>query len=121
MAELLFDDERPPVADDPVAKRARSPQAKRKEATETNRGGRHLPLLPQPALELALVVRNSNRAHNSNATFDTTAKSNPTQTRALELIELIPKHAESRTRHQLLAPINGAKPNLCPSPRVTSG
>jgi Transposase DDE domain len=92
-AELLFDDEHPPIAADPVAKRARSPQAKRKAATKQTAAGATCHSFPTLLSELALVVRNTNRVHESDATFDTITESNPTQARALELIELIPKHA----------------------------
>lgn len=92
-AELLFDDERPPVAADPVAKAERSPEAKRKASTQRTTAGEVCHSFRSLLDELALVVRNTNRVNGSDATFDTTTESNPTQARALELIELIPKHA----------------------------
>src|SRR5207245_6013251 len=52
-AELLFVDEQPPLADDPVAKAERSPEAKRKASTQRTANGdpchsfaRLLPALP---------------------------------------------------------------------------
>ena len=92
-AELLFDDERPPVPDDPVDKRERSPQAKRKASTKRTASGEPCHSFRSLLDELALVVRNTNRVRGSEATFDTVTESNPTQARALELIELPPQPA----------------------------
>ncbi|MEX0626123.1 MAG: IS1634 family transposase [Chloroflexota bacterium] len=92
-AELLFDDERPLLAEDPVAKAERSPEAKRKASTQRTAAGEVCHSFRSLLAELALLVRNTNRVNGSDATFDTITESNPTQARALELIELIPKHA----------------------------
>jgi hypothetical protein len=92
-AELLFDDERPPVPDDPVAKRQRSPEARRKASTKRTTAGEPCHSFRSLLDELALVVRNTNRIRGSKATFDTVTEPNPTQARALELIELLPKLA----------------------------
>jgi hypothetical protein len=92
-AELLFDDECPPVTDDPVAKAERSPAAKRKASTQRTAAGQVCHSFPSLLNELALVVRNTNRVHGSEATFDTVTAPDPTQARALELTELIPKLA----------------------------
>jgi len=92
-AELLFDDERPPLPADPVAKRERSPQAKRKAATKRTASGQPCHSFRSLLGELALVVRNTNRVRGSQATFDTVTEPSPTQARALELIELSPKLA----------------------------
>ena len=86
-AELLFDDERPPVPEDPVAKRERSPEAKRKAATKRTVARETCHSFRTLLGELALVVRNTNRVRESQATFDTLTEPNPTQARALELIE----------------------------------
>ena len=86
-AELLFDDERPPVAEDPVAKATRSPEAKRKASTQRTAGGETCHSFPSLLSELALIVRNTNRIPGSKATFDTPTDPNPTQARAHELIE----------------------------------
>ena len=48
---------------------------------------------PSLLAELALLVRNTNRIRENQATFDTVTELNPTQARALQLIELIPKPA----------------------------
>jgi len=92
-AELLFDDEHPPVPEDPVAKRERSPEAKRKASTQRTAAGETCHSFRTLIDELALVVRNTNRVRGSEATFDTVTEPNPTQARALELIELMPKLA----------------------------
>lgn len=92
-AELLFDDERPPLAEDPVAKAERSPEAKRKASTQRTAAGEVCHSFRSLLDELALVVRNTNRVNGSDATFDTITASNPTQAGALELIELTAKHA----------------------------
>jgi hypothetical protein len=91
-AELLFDDERPPLLEDPVAKRERSPEAKRKAATKRTDSGQTCHSFRTLLAELALIVRNTNRVRGNQASFDTITDPNPTQARALELIELIPKH-----------------------------
>ncbi len=92
-AELLFDDERRPAPEDPVAKQERSPEAKRKASTQRTAAGEICHSFRSLLDELALVVRNTNRVRNSEATFDTVTEPNPTQARAVELIELIPKLA----------------------------
>ncbi len=92
-AELLFDDECPPVADDPVAKAERSPAAKRKASTQRTAAGEVCHSFRSLLDELALVVRSSNRVPGSTATFDTVTDPNPTQTRAFELVELTAKTA----------------------------
>jgi transposase len=91
-AELLFDDERPPVSEDPVAKAERSAEAKRKASTQRTAAGDTCHSFRSLIDELALVVRNTNRIR-GNGTFETITEANPTQTRALQLIELIPKPA----------------------------
>jgi hypothetical protein len=91
-AELLFDDERPPVPEDPVAKRERSPEAKRKSSTQRTVAGETCHSFRTLIAELALIVRNTNRVRGSEATFDTVTNPNRTQTRAIKLIEQIPKH-----------------------------
>ena len=92
-AELLFDDERPPVADDPVAKAERSPAAKRKASTQRTTSGETCHSFRSLLGELTLVVRSKNRVAGSDATFDTVTDPNPTQTRALQLLERVPKPA----------------------------
>jgi transposase len=92
-AELLFDDERPPLPDDPVAKRERSPEARRKASSKRTATGETCHSFRTLLAELALIVRNTNRVHGSQATFDTVTQSNDAQARALQLTELLPTHA----------------------------
>jgi transposase len=92
-APLLYIDEQPPLATDPVAKAERSPQAKRKASTQRTATGDTCHSYKSLLAELALIVRNSNRVRESQASFDTHTDPNPTQARALELIEQIPKLA----------------------------
>jgi hypothetical protein len=92
-AELLFDDERPPIPQDPIAKAERSPEAKRKASTQRTTAGEVCHSFPTLIHELAPTIRNTNRVRGSAATFNTVTDPNRTQTRALELIEHIPQHA----------------------------
>ncbi len=90
-AELLFDDEHPPQAADPVAKAERSPEAKRKASTKRTAAGQPCHSFRSLIDELALIIRNTNRVRGSQASFDTATEPNPAQARALELIDLLPK------------------------------
>ena len=92
-APLLFSDEQPPLAADPVAKAERSEAAKRKASTQKTESGDTCHTFTSLLAELALIVRNTNRVRESHATFDTVTETNPTQARALELLERIPKLA----------------------------
>ncbi|MBA2630872.1 MAG: IS1634 family transposase [Thermoleophilaceae bacterium] len=85
-AELLFDDECPPVAHDPVAKAERSPTAKRKASTQRTTAGEVCHSFPSLLRELALTVRSKNSVPGSDASFDTVTELNTTQARALALI-----------------------------------
>jgi len=87
-AELLFDDEHPPVSQDPVAKAERSPEAKRKASTQRTAAGQTCHSFRSLIDELKLIVRSTNRVPGSQATFATLTDPNPTQARALELIQL---------------------------------
>jgi hypothetical protein len=92
-AELLFDDEQPPLAADPVAKAERSAAARRKAASKRTAAGELCHSFRSLLAELALVVRNTNRVRGSEASFETVTQLNRTQARALELVERIPKLA----------------------------
>jgi len=92
-APLLFTDEQPPLAADPVAKAERSPEAKRKASTQRTADGEVCHSFPSLLAELALIVRNTNRVNGSEATFDTITESNRTQPRAHQLIEQTAKLA----------------------------
>jgi DDE family transposase len=91
-AELLFVDEQPPLTTDPVAGAERSQAAKRKASTQKTVRGETCHSFPSLLAELALVVRNSNRVRGQVATFATVTEANPTQARAHELLQHIPKH-----------------------------
>src|SRR6266508_1567904 len=76
-AELLFDDERPPLRADPVAKAERSPEAKRKAASKRTTRGEVCHSFPSLIAELALLVRDTNRITGTNATFEKVTRRNP--------------------------------------------
>jgi hypothetical protein len=90
-APLLFIDEQPPLAVDPVAKAERSPAAKRKASTQRTADGEVCHSFPSLLAELALIVRDTNRITDTDAVFTKTTNANPTQTRALTLLQLDPK------------------------------
>ncbi len=92
-APLLYQDEQPPLAADPVAKAERSPTAKRKASTHKTSDGDSCHSFTSLLAELALIVRNTNRVQGSPATFDTVTTPNTTQARAHQLLEHIPKAA----------------------------
>jgi transposase len=84
-AELLFVDEQPPLATDPVAGAQRSQAAKRKASTQKTARGETCHSLPSLLAELALIVRDTNRIAHTGASFTKTTHPNPQQARALEL------------------------------------
>ena len=84
-APLLFNDEQPPLAADPVAKAERSPAAKRKASTQTTASGDTCHSFTSLLAELALIVRDTNRIPQTGAAFSKTTRPDPTQARALEL------------------------------------
>jgi transposase len=84
-AELLFVDEQPPLAADPVAKAERSQAAKRKASTQKTTNGHTCHSFTTLLAELALVVRDTNRIPQTGATFTKTTRPDPSQARALEL------------------------------------
>lgn len=92
-AELTFQDEFPPGQPDPVAKARRSAAAIRKaERKRTSRG--EVPHSFESLIaELGRRTRNTIRVGDSEATFEQLSEPNEVQSRALELVESIPKHA----------------------------
>jgi hypothetical protein len=84
-AELLFVDEQPPLATDPVAGAQRSQAAKRKASTQKTARGETCHSFPSLLAELALIVRDTNRIAHTGASFTKTTRPNPQQARALEL------------------------------------
>jgi hypothetical protein len=82
---LLFDDEHPPAQPDPVAKARRSAQAEQKARSKRTTSGERCHSLPTLLDELATRARNTIRLH-AGASFDQLTQANPTQARALALI-----------------------------------
>src|SRR5919109_1132592 len=84
--ELLFADEHPPLADDPVAPRKRSAQATRKAQRKQGESG--LPCHSWPTLlaHLTLRCRNRIRLAGTQASFERLTEATPLQARALELV-----------------------------------
>jgi len=84
-APLLFKDERPPLARDPVAKATRSAAAQRKAQTKRTQTGQPCHSYHSLIAELGTLTRNTIRLPGAQATFDKLAKPTPLQARALEL------------------------------------
>ena len=89
-APLLFTDEQPLVAPDPVAKAARSPAAQRKAQTKRTQTGERCHSYRSLIAELGTLTRNTIRLPNPEATFDKLAQPTPLQARALELAASAP-------------------------------
>jgi len=87
-APLLFSDEQPSLAGDPVAKAERSPAAKRKASTQKTADGGTCHSFTSLLAELALIVRDTNQITGTEATFTKVTRPNPPQARALELVGL---------------------------------
>lgn len=83
---LLFDDEHPAPTADPVAKAARSPQAKRKAATQRTLGGQPCHSFKTLIAELATQTRNTIHLASTDSSFDQLTKPTPIQAHALKLI-----------------------------------
>ena len=84
-APLLFKDEHPPLADDPVAKANRSPAAQRKAQTKRTTTGEPCHSYRSLTADLATLTRNTIRLPGAQATFDKQTKPTQLQARALEL------------------------------------
>ncbi|MGH3994931.1 MAG: hypothetical protein ACRDSN_21015, partial [Pseudonocardiaceae bacterium] len=84
-AELLFKDECPPTASDPVAKARRSAEAERKARTKRTRRGETAHSFSSLVAEFATLTRNTIRLPGTDASFEKLAKPTPLQARALEL------------------------------------
>jgi hypothetical protein len=84
-APLLFKDDQPPLASDPVAKANRSPAAQRKAQTKRSATGEPCHSYRSLIAELATLTRNTIRLPGAQATFDKLAQPTPLQARALEL------------------------------------
>ena len=84
-APLLFKDEHPPVAADPVAKATRSTDAELKAQTKRTTNGEPCHSYKTLLAELATLTSNTIRPAGATATFAKLAQPTPLQTRALDL------------------------------------
>lgn len=84
--ELLYADEQPPLGDDPVAPRRRSPQGERKAQHKRTERGQPCHSWPTLLRHLSLRCRNTIRLADTNALFEKLTEPTATQTRALELV-----------------------------------
>jgi len=89
-APLLFKDEAPPIAADPVAKASRSAAAQRKAQSKRTAAGEPCHSYRSLIAELGTLTRNTVRLAGSDASFEKLAEPTPIQARALELAEQAP-------------------------------
>jgi transposase len=87
---LLFKDEHPPIAANPVAKATRSAHAQRKAQTKRTSTGEPCHSYRSLLTELGTLTTNTIRLAGANATFERLAEPTPLQARALELVEQAP-------------------------------
>jgi Transposase DDE domain len=87
---LLFKDEHPPIAADPVAKATRSETAQRKAQTKRTAAGQPCHSYRSLLTELGTLTRNTIRLAGANATFERLTEPTPLQAHALELVERAP-------------------------------
>ena len=89
-APLLFKDEHPPIATDPVAKATRSRAAQHKAQTKRTPDGETCHSFKSLLDELATQTRNTIRVPTSTQTFDKLTQPTALQTRAHDLAEHAP-------------------------------
>jgi Transposase DDE domain len=89
-APLIFKDEQPPVAADPVAKATRSTHAQHKAQTKRTSAGEPCHSYTTLLAELATLTRNTIRPAGTTATFDKHTEPTPLQARALDLAATAP-------------------------------
>jgi hypothetical protein len=87
---LLFKDEHPPTATDPVAKATRSPAAQLKTQTKRTTTGEPCHSYKTLLAELATLTRNTIRPAGTDATFNKLSQPTTLQAHALELAEHAP-------------------------------
>jgi hypothetical protein len=87
--ELLFADEHPPLAADPVAPRRRSPEAERKAQRKRTADGQPCHSWPTLLRHLALRCRNTVRLSGTAASFERVSEPTAVQARALELVRTV--------------------------------
>jgi Transposase DDE domain len=85
--ELLYADEQPPLAADPVAPRRRSPEAERKVQRKRTATGEPCHSWPTLLRHLALRCRNTIRLAGTEASFERLSEPTAIQKRALELAQ----------------------------------
>jgi hypothetical protein len=85
--ELLYADEQPPLAHDPVAPGQRSPEAARKAQRKRTSAGEPCHSWPTLLRHLSLRCRNTIWLAGAQASFDKLSEPTPTQARALELVQ----------------------------------
>jgi transposase len=84
-ASLIFKDEQPPIAADPVAKPTRSPAAQHNAQTKRTASGERCHSYRSLIAELATRTRNTIRLPGARATFDKLTEPTPLQAHALDL------------------------------------
>jgi Transposase DDE domain len=89
-APLIFKDEDPPTAADPVAKATRSGGAQRKAQTKRTGTGQPCHSFKSLLRELATLTRNTIRLKDTDASFQQLSQPTALQARALELAEHAP-------------------------------
>jgi hypothetical protein len=89
-APLLFKDEQPTSAADPVAKATRSPSALRKTQSKRTDTGEQVHSYKSLLAELATLTRNTIRLPQTSASFEKLAEPTAIQAKALELAEHAP-------------------------------
>ncbi|MGA8744250.1 MAG: IS1634 family transposase [Solirubrobacterales bacterium] len=89
-APLLFKDEAPPIAADPVAKASRSASAERKAQSKRTASGEPCHSYRSLIAELGTQTSNTVRLAGAEASFEKLAEPTPIQARALELVERAP-------------------------------
>ena len=87
---LLFKDEYPPIATDPVAKATRSPAAQRKAQTKRTAAGEPCHSYRSLLAELSTLTTNTIRLAGADTTFERLTQPTAPQARALELAEHAP-------------------------------
>jgi len=89
-APLIFKDDQPPIATDPVAKATRSRAAQRKAQTKRTDTGEPCHSYRSLLAELATLTRNTIRLPGNLATFEKHTEPTPLQAHALDLAATAP-------------------------------
>jgi transposase len=89
-APLLFKDEHPPVADDPVSKAVTSEGAQRKASQQTTADGSIVHSFKTLLSELATRARTTTRIGKTEATFTRLVRATPIVETALKLVQQLP-------------------------------